>query len=234
LSLIPIATFQHRKRTRRTPTQSAVLWYLALERPANSYTLTKLTKSNRSSVQIAVKNLVRDFLISNVRTILSRNRVRSKVYDLTIFGLLTVLSNTRQEKIVARVAEKHAEKLPLILGKWPVFIESHVDPLALKILNKMLKIEWSGELRREKPGTKTFQTKLAEEATMMFYLGAADILDPDELKKWVTVFKIDKEIADKFLHILTQEEDWHRRRANEFQKQRIEIAQSLQPNSREA
>jgi len=88
---------------------------------------------SRSSVSYALQQLLKCKLIKLYKVIGGK-----KLYDLTLSGLLVALSLEPLLDHIDKVAKHHAHKLPLILGKWNLFVDVKADSIVKKRLKEYL------------------------------------------------------------------------------------------------
>lgn len=88
---------------------------------------------SRSTVSYALQQLLKCKLIKLHEIIGGK-----KLYDVTLSGLLVALSLKPLLKHIDKVAKHHAHKLPLILGKWDLFVKVEVDDLVKKRIKEYL------------------------------------------------------------------------------------------------
>lgn len=88
---------------------------------------------SRGAVHPAFKQLEKCKLIKLHEKIGSK-----KLYDLTLSGLLVALSLEPLLDHIDKVVEHHAHKLPLILGKWNLFVDVKADGVVKKRMKEYL------------------------------------------------------------------------------------------------
>jgi len=116
-----------------------VLRYLAFNQPASKYQMEKRLRPeiDHATLHEVVSDLKKTYLIRVVRT--EKFRIKSlkvEYYDLRLMGLMAVIQQEydhvhSKQPIgldVDRIAERQQSLLPLILGKWRLFIESGWQP----------------------------------------------------------------------------------------------------------
>ncbi|MEM3629257.1 MAG: hypothetical protein QXE06_07820 [Candidatus Bathyarchaeia archaeon] len=88
---------------------------------------------SKGSVNPTLKHLERCKLIKIHQEIGNK-----KLYDLTLSGLLIALSLEPLLNHIEKVVEHHADKLPLILGKWNLFVDVKADTIVKKRMKEYL------------------------------------------------------------------------------------------------
>jgi len=117
-------------------TDRDILEYLARNREATKWTLTKQTERAYSGIHRSIKKLLdyRQIELLRVENS-SRNRdIEIQVYGLTAFGLYNALLLKDTWRDLDAVAMTHVEKLPLIFGKWSLYKENDVLEIVIRRL----------------------------------------------------------------------------------------------------
>jgi len=220
------------KAKRKSDAKSAVIQAMAVNGESSKWDLKRLTKMHYSTCFKAVKSLKKEEQIRVVRSDkISQKGLRIETYNLTMEGLINFLSRlflleslTKQkhlEQIIDKIAKLHAEKLPLVLGKWDLFEKGDIKDVSTKTLLLTAYQHWQAiaeqkttkqKLRRRKVPEEVIENlllwprwflegpiivgrpDLAQSFTEYFYRIRLIIPDPDIQKKWLQAIANDSEV----------------------------------------
>lgn len=112
-----------RKRERTTP---KILLFLAQKKPASKWEIAKVLNKSYGNIYATIQQLLNRNLIKiEYKKPSAKNpKIEVEYYSITILGLFEVINSFSPKELDGNmdvIAKKHADKLPLVFGKWEHF-----------------------------------------------------------------------------------------------------------------
>lgn len=129
-----------------TKIQAEILLHIAKHKQANKYEISQSLNKSYSSIYNGINCLLEHKLVKVQRTEPGEKNPKIEVdyYALTLSGLLVTFDYTPTWNYIDQIAEKQADKLPLIFGKWQFFINKGVrDKVAKRFEGAVLSELWN-------------------------------------------------------------------------------------------
>lgn len=187
---------------------------LAKNGPAVGYQVAKRTGIARSSTYKGLKQLLEQGIVERHDVPECKGILKKKEYSLTVRGLVEAFASTKEEEWQS-IIKKWPDLIPLVTGKWDIFVSAGVEDLAWKKL-----IRASSDIAI---GIKFYQYTMdsdgpidrAEEFHHRFYDPELELKDREERLKWAEVCASDPDVRDYLIVKWTMIIESYTIRANE-------------------
>jgi hypothetical protein len=193
----------------------------------HAYGIAHRQRQNYSSVQNALVWLSKHNLVRLSRRPKSRRgNKRTKLYTLTPLGVWSILGEA-SPKTIRRTVAHYSHVLPLVLGKWDIFVHCEVEDLAMRLLRSVDLANGQRPLVTPDPShmtSKDWDKAIANRASFEFYLAKdwPTIFSPSERTRWDQVYQHSgmREIEELLIQGFKELEAWHRLNLTRYQLNR--------------
>lgn len=218
--------------------QITVLKGLAEKAPTNAYQVAEKTGKAYSFVFNCFKECEKRGIITLIREMKTKKGTKAKIYDLTLDGVLLLLSKILINKSIYshgdigenrtlfyKMMDRYSSMLPLVFGKYDYFKKNELD----KLYHIRLSFMTRGYPDSYRKGTGIYpELEMEEQIMRYFYLFDFDMLDEPFIKDfdkrtWLTVLKNDPEIREYILKELESDQ----KKVQNSEKRIIEIVSFL-------
>ena len=179
-----------------TSSEFKILRYIELNGPSTAYDMSKKkgepppVGSDKTAYTLLPRLVKNGFLTVVTKKIKTRLK---KEYSLTVLGLSLVLDRTEPEEC-RHIIDRWAELVPLVTGKWSLFIKGGVEDRALR----MLKIAASCVLDDVFHGPRDLgqSRDFVERFSREFYNPYHQYFTPEEDSRWIDACAQDSAVHD--------------------------------------
>jgi len=187
-----------RAKKERSLTAPRILLYLAQNKGHSKWQIANELHKSYGNIHASVQKMLayRIIKIEDTKPGARNKKIDVEYYDLTLDGLMLVLSDKENLDVLDKIAETQKTILPLIFGKWRFFEQNGVKPLIIERLQKVARDERYEFFALAQPEEKMDQDMLralhlsasAVEKAHRIVCENADAIHQDRITKNVLLF----------------------------------------------
>jgi hypothetical protein len=158
--------------------KNRVLLFIALNGPVNKSQIEKSIKPRIDHPTI--HKVVKDLYLAKLIRVSRKENIIIKYYDLTKWGLVTLIARYDQKTPLSfqKLAKKHVDLYPEVLGLWPAIVRAGIEDLAkMKLRSAFREVHDRLTYVRSLDVPKEFTEDLTDAELSVLMFGEDELLD---------------------------------------------------------